>query len=171
VAIFTFISQLFVKWRLFRNARVVWDDFLRQNQSSRLNEITAHSSISLGLHVHRSRMERRREGCINSSTCRDVTPCSVLKVNRRFEGIFRLNLRAKEYAKSKALLATYFRMVACLAYSSNLKIDATFSSETSVESQRTTRRYIPEHKTLHNRRCESLRSCKDCISFTGSLLL
>jgi hypothetical protein len=25
-AIFTFLSQLFLKWRLCRNARVVWDD-------------------------------------------------------------------------------------------------------------------------------------------------
>jgi hypothetical protein len=44
--IFTFLSQLFVKWRLCRNARFVWDGFLRQNQTPRLNEITAHSSIS-----------------------------------------------------------------------------------------------------------------------------
>jgi hypothetical protein len=45
-AIFTFLSQLFVKWRMCRNACFVWDGFLRQNQSLRLNEITAHSSIS-----------------------------------------------------------------------------------------------------------------------------
>jgi hypothetical protein len=38
-AIFTFLSQLFVKWRLCRNSRIVWDGFLRQNQSPRLNEI------------------------------------------------------------------------------------------------------------------------------------
>jgi hypothetical protein len=32
------------------------------------------------------------------------------------------------------------------------------SSETSVESQRTTRRYIPEDRTLHNHRCKNLIS-------------
>jgi hypothetical protein len=32
------------------------------------------------------------------------------------------------------------------------------SSETSVDSQQTTRRYIPEDGTLHNRRCENLKS-------------
>jgi hypothetical protein len=32
------------------------------------------------------------------------------------------------------------------------------SSETSVDFQRTTRRYIPEDSTLHNYRCENLKS-------------
>jgi hypothetical protein len=32
------------------------------------------------------------------------------------------------------------------------------SSETTVEFQRTTRRYIPEDSTLHNHRCENLKS-------------
>jgi hypothetical protein len=39
-------------------------------------------------------------------------------------------------------------LVSCLAYSSTLKVDATSSSETSVNFQRTTRRYIPEERTL-----------------------
>jgi hypothetical protein len=37
-------------------------------------------------------------------------------------------------------------LVCCLVYSSILKMDATCSSEASVEIQRTTRRYIPEDK-------------------------
>jgi hypothetical protein len=45
-AIFMFLIQLFVKWQLCRNAHFVWEGFLRQNRSPRLNEITAHSSIS-----------------------------------------------------------------------------------------------------------------------------
>jgi hypothetical protein len=36
-----------------------------------------------------------------------------------------------------------------LAYSLNLKTEATFSPETSVDFQRITRRYIPEDRTLH----------------------
>jgi hypothetical protein len=32
--------------------------------------------------------------------------------------------------------------------------------ETSVDFQRTTRRYIPEDRTLHNHRCENLKSYK-----------
>jgi hypothetical protein len=32
------------------------------------------------------------------------------------------------------------------------------SSETSVETQQTTRRHVPEDNTLHNHRCENLKS-------------
>jgi hypothetical protein len=42
--------------------------------------------------------------------------------------------------------------------SSTLKMEAICSSETSVDTQRTTRRYIPEDDTLHNHRCENLKS-------------
>jgi hypothetical protein len=44
------------------------------------------------------------------------------------------------------------------AYSSTLKMEAICSFETSVGFQRTTRRYIPEDRTLYNRRRENLRS-------------
>jgi hypothetical protein len=47
----------------------------------------------------------------------------------------------------------------CLVYSSTLKMEAIYSSETSVDSQRTEGRYIPEDRTLHNYRCENLKSC------------
>jgi hypothetical protein len=35
-------------------------------------------------------------------------------------------------------------------------MEAIYSSETSVDTHRTTRRYIPEDGTLHNHRCENL---------------
>jgi hypothetical protein len=44
------------------------------------------------------------------------------------------------------LLDTCFMLVSCLAYSSTLKMEATCSSETSVDFQRTTVRCIPEDK-------------------------
>jgi hypothetical protein len=44
-----------------------------------------------------------------------------------------------------------------LNYSSTLKMEAICSSETSVDTLRTTR-HIPEDDTLHNRRCENLKS-------------
>jgi hypothetical protein len=40
-----------------------------------------------------------------------------------------------------------------------LKMEAICSSETSVDLQRTTRRYIPDDSTLHNHRCKNLKSC------------
>jgi hypothetical protein len=49
----------------------------------------------------------------------------------------------------RVLLATCFTVVSCLAYST-LKMEATRSSETSVDFQRTTRHYIPEERTLYN---------------------
>jgi hypothetical protein len=45
----------------------------------------------------------------------------------------------------KRLLATCFRTVSYLAYSSILKMEATYSSEISVDLQRTTRRYFAEN--------------------------
>jgi hypothetical protein len=39
-------------------------------------------------------------------------------------------------------------------------MEAIFSFETSVDFQRTTRRYIPEDSTLHNYLCENLKSCR-----------
>jgi hypothetical protein len=43
------------------------------------------------------------------------------------------------------------------AYSSSLKMEATYSSEISVGFQRTMRRYIPGDWTLHNHRCDNLK--------------
>jgi hypothetical protein len=58
---------------------------------------------------------------------------------------------------SRAVLVTCFPLDSCLA-SSILKMEATCSSETSVEFQRTTRHCIPEDRPLQNHRCENLRS-------------
>jgi hypothetical protein len=54
-------------------------------------------------------------------------------------------------------LSKCFHAVFLLA-SSTLMMEATCSSETSVDFQRTTRRYIPEDRTLHNHWCENLKS-------------
>jgi hypothetical protein len=47
-----------------------------------------------------------------------------------------------------ALLATWFMLVSCLAYSSTLMMKVTSSSETLVDLQWTTLCYIPEDRTL-----------------------
>jgi hypothetical protein len=72
----------------------------------------------------------------------DITPCSPLKDNRHFEGTCRL------YLQRALCLPHAFTLVSCLACSSTLKMKATRSSQTSVDFQRTTRRYIPEDSTL-----------------------
>jgi hypothetical protein len=88
----------------------------------------------------------------------DMTPCSPLHVSRRFGGTYRLHLqgRRNKFSKKPAchLLARWFAE----PVSSTLKMEAICSSETSVETQRTTRRHIPEDDTLHYHRCENLKS-------------
>jgi hypothetical protein len=42
-------------------------------------------------------------------------------------------------------------------------MEAICSSETSVDFQRTKRRYIPEDRILHNHRCEKFKSYKVLI--------
>jgi hypothetical protein len=79
---------------------------------------------------------------IKSSVFWDIRPCSPLKVNRRSRGTCHFHLHVKFL----------------LGFSSTLRMEATCSSETSVDSQRTTWRYIPEDRTLHNHRCENLKS-------------
>jgi hypothetical protein len=51
-------------------------------------------------------------------------------------------------------------LVSCSDYSSTFKMEAICSSETSVDLHWITRRYIPEDSTLHNHRCENLKSDK-----------
>jgi hypothetical protein len=46
------------------------------------------------------------------------------------------------------MLLSAFTLVSCSAYASTLNMEAICSSETSVDFQRTTRRYIPEDSTL-----------------------
>jgi hypothetical protein len=57
-----------------------------------------------------------------------------------------------------ALLATCFMLVSYLAYSSILKLEAICSSETPIDFQWTTWRYIPEDISLHNHRRKTLKS-------------
>jgi hypothetical protein len=49
-------------------------------------------------------------------------------------------------------------LVSCSVYSSTLKVKMKGFSETSVDFQRTTWRYIPEDTALRNHRCEHLQS-------------
>jgi hypothetical protein len=90
----------------------------------------------------------------------DITPCSPLKVNRRFVGRYRLHFQDRislaRYHRDR--FSTYFfTLVSSLAYTT-LKMEAIYFSETSVNCQRTTQRYIPAYRTLHNHCCANLKS-------------
>jgi hypothetical protein len=72
----------------------------------------------------------------------DMTPCSPLSFNRCFGGTYRLHLQGRR--NRFPLLARWFAEPISLT----LKMEAISSSDTSVETQRTTRRHIPEDDTL-----------------------
>jgi hypothetical protein len=97
---------------------------------------------------------------MKSTIFRDVTPCSMTK---RLP-MFRCNVLSpssesndkpnrqpvRNNKKARALLVACFMLVSCLAYSSTLKMEVTCSSESSVDFQRITWRYIAEHRILHH---------------------
>jgi hypothetical protein len=82
---------------------------------------------------------------IKSSIFWDIMQCNPLEVNQRFGGTGRLHLHGLRISK-QALLATWAHAGFCSAYYSTLKMEATWSSETSADFQRTTRRYVPEDR-------------------------
>jgi hypothetical protein len=56
-------------------------------------------------------------------------------------------------------------LVSCLAYSSMLRMEGTCSSETSVDTQQTTRCYIPESSALRYLYLRRALSCRSMSSF------
>jgi hypothetical protein len=113
---------------------------------------------------------------IKISTLWGITPYMLLKFDRVSEEyvastIFRVlvltlgqlnpvhkcriwgsNSDGYEAAASTAVIGTCFFPVSSLAYSFTLKMEVSYSSETSVDFQRTIRHCIPEDRTLHNHR-------------------
>jgi hypothetical protein len=77
------------------------------------------------MHKH-ARLEVLTAVVMKSNIFWDITPCSPLKVNRRFGGTYRLHLQGRRKAEQET----------------SVKAEAT-----SVDFQWTTRRYIPEEST------------------------
>jgi hypothetical protein len=63
-----------------------------------------------------------------------------------------------------------FRWFFAELISSTLKLEAICSSGTSVDTQRTTRRHIPEDDAIHNHCCENLKSYID-LSGSGQCIV
>jgi hypothetical protein len=59
-------------------------------------------------------------------------------------------------------------LISCLAYSSTQNMEAIYSSETSVDFHRISRRYIPEDGTLHSNPCENFSSLNNLYSIHKS---
>jgi hypothetical protein len=87
-------------------------------------------------------------GCsehINIRSCIfwDIALCSTLKVDRRFGGTSQaINQRERDNKQGIALIS-------CLVYSSTLKNEVKYTSETSVDFQRNIWSFIQEDGTLH----------------------
>jgi hypothetical protein len=115
--------------------------------------------------IRQSKALVKNKELVKSTILWDITPCSSL-VNRRFgKNISPPSSGSRiSQARNNLCLPCAFTQVCCLAYSSALKMEAISSSETSVDTQRTTRRYIPEDCTLHNHRCENLESYKELVT-------
>jgi hypothetical protein len=86
-------------------------------------------------------------------------PCSLLKVNWRFRETHGLYLNA------------CFMLVPCLSYSSSLKTEAIYCSETLTDFQLTTRRYISEDRTLYNNCWEKSQILQNWIWMVNILML
>jgi hypothetical protein len=92
----------------------------------------------------------------------DITPCSPLKVNRRFRGTCRLHLQGR----NRAVLAICFHagFLLGLFFGSEDKSDTFLRN---FEFERSTRRYIPAYSTLQ---CYFLILFRNCIErAVGSL--
>jgi hypothetical protein len=99
---------------------------------------------------------------LKTSVFWDISLCSPLKVNRPFEVTCRPQLQCETINKAKksrmkqvawiALFATCLLPDSFLAYSSTMKMEGKFASETSVVFHQYTRRYVPQDTTLHTHR-------------------
>jgi hypothetical protein len=91
--------------------------------------------------------------CKSSAIFWDVTPCSPLSINRRFGGTCRLYLQGQKisWARNQRESSSF--------YFFDLEDAGNMFLRNVCDTQRTTRRYIPEDSTLHNHRCENLKPC------------
>jgi hypothetical protein len=83
-----------------------------------------------------------------SSIFWDVVPYSRVKVNQRFRRTFHLHFQGRKISQRRNQYEAGTKQ----------RMKAKYSSETSVDFQGNTMRYIPEDRTLYNHRCENLKS-------------
>jgi hypothetical protein len=102
---------------------------------------------------------------LKSSIFWDITPCSPLKINHCSGRTYHRHLQGRRISRAinqhenRCLCSPpAFMLVSCSAYSLTLKMEVICSSKTLVEFQQNIPHYIPEDSTLHNHRCENLKS-------------
>jgi hypothetical protein len=108
---------------------------------------------------------------VNSSLHWDITPCNSLKVNDILEEYVVSIFRVEEHAKKETSVKHVLRKVCSessgtsrwfLAFT--MKMEATYSSETSADFKRIFRRYIPEilPALTVNMKIRNSHVCRNC---------
>jgi hypothetical protein len=77
---------------------------------------------------------------------------------------------SSECARNRHEAGRNENLVWCLVYSFTLRVEATCSSETSADFERTTWRCMPDDRTRHNRRCENHKSFINHYLYTSEFL-
>jgi hypothetical protein len=113
--------------------------------------VTCLCLLSVGCSLHKSRL-------LSSGTYRRVVRWKQTDVSEEYISIFKIEgLCPSRKPVEWGLLTICFTLVSRLTYSSTLKMEERYSSETSVDFKRTTRHCNPEARTLHNHRSENLK--------------
>jgi hypothetical protein len=137
----------------------------RQFQNSRLRPLVLLSHWKAQLYWH-SWCRKLETACLNQLVDNHIAFTEInqliqkLSMANWFCWGLQQNGRNKVHEKWRYHLLGPLRWQACLfaePISSTLKMEAICCSETSVETQRTTRSHIPEDDTLHNHHCENLK--------------
>jgi hypothetical protein len=104
-----------------------------------------HFSLSKSVHqtLIRLLLHFTKNDFFSSIIFWDMTSCSLLSFNRRFGGTYRLHLQGRR--------------------------EAICSSETSAETQQTTRRHNPDD-TLHNHHCQNLKSYRTSFNLSFGIM-
>jgi hypothetical protein len=99
-----------------------------------------------------------------------VTSCTSVEVHRRFGRKYLPHLQSrkikkqtiiKEQTENSNISDWCFIFAVCLVYSSALKMEVLYFSETSTDFSRSIWRHIPGDRTLHKHSCEKLKSNKE----------
>jgi hypothetical protein len=120
-----------------------------------------YGEVEVWLHIFLNLVPDRDE-CSDSSLGRFIpgahrrAPEPVLTVSRKDKSLPMAVMEHQFHGHSTRSLVSI--LTSQTLNSSTLKMEAISSSETSGATERTTRRHIPENDTLHNHRCENLKS-------------
>jgi hypothetical protein len=105
-----------------------------------------------------------------SSVLWNTTQCvdCPLRMNGRFWGKWRFQYQcgvSQSLCKKIHLLATFFMLVSCSAYSTTFKMEVTYTSEMFVDFQKTTWHYMIDAGALHNHSFENFTSCTIPVAY------